>query len=126
MTAITIEGFSGIAPKVPAINLGNSLAQVASNVRLERRSLLPMRETKNESVTLGANSRTIYNYLSSGWIEFAQRTYISRLPVIDDVLERIVLTDEDYPRYAVAAAHIVLVSQPLIYHLWLPQWNHLI
>lgn len=97
MAKILIDEFNGIAPKYPPLKLGNSVAQVADNVRLDRLRLEPMRDSNDESVSLSADTRTFY-YYNSAWIEFDQEVYIEPVPVVDDALDRIVIADEDYPK----------------------------
>lgn len=97
MTSIKLQQFNGIAPKIPAIYLAESAAQTASNVRLNRNSIMPMKDTVTQNVTLNSATRTIYPY-NGGWLEYNQDVYIVPVPNVDDVLQRVVIADEDYPK----------------------------
>ena len=104
MTAIIIEGFEGIAPKLDPRRLKETMAQTAKNCLLESSSLEPFPGPVTTGVSVGIGTQSIYP-TDTGWIVSDTYQSYAKVHIADDTLKRIVYTDHEnaganasYPR----------------------------
>ena len=93
MSGFTIEDFGGIAPKIDAKRLGNSLAQTASDCLLDSHALEPLPAMVATVDSAGATDISLYKYNASTWLHFTNDRDFARAPIANDALDRIVYTD---------------------------------
>lgn len=93
---ITLEKFSGLAPGISPYKLSDAMATIADNVRFDRHRL---DNWKGMSVIEAAavNTASIFPYNGS-WLTSTFRRHYVRTIIPNDVRERIVFTDSDYPK----------------------------
>lgn len=93
---ITLEKFSGIAPGISPYKLSDAMATLANNVRFDRHRLDNWKGMQAiEGVA--ANTASIFPYNGS-WLTSTFRRHYVRTIIPNDVRERIVFTDSDYPK----------------------------
>lgn len=115
MPYLRIEGFSGIIPKVTAGLLPDNAAQIARNVRLESRAIMPWYgEQEVYNPGLGPDIKTIYRFTGPSnkipvWFAFKDDVDVVRGPVADVSEYRLYYTgDKITPRktnWAMATAN---------------------
>ena len=114
MAGEIFEGFNGIAPKINPKRLSESLAQTAKNCILDQAVLGPMPTTATTADTVNFDSVSIYKYDANTWIGNNRDRDFARVPVANDTLERIVITDElNYPYvYSAGASYRLGIPAP--------------
>lgn len=93
---IVVEKFSGVAPGVSPYKLSDPMAADAQNVRFDRHRLDTW---KGMSVVeaVPANTASIFPY-NNTWLNSTFRRHYVRTLIPNDVRERIVYSDSDYPK----------------------------
>lgn len=97
MTFIRQENFGGIAPKVDPRRLSDELAQEAENCLFEENTLRSLREPATTGANLNVGTDTIFRY-QGAWLQFSEPTHAVLSPVVNDVHQRVYITDSTYPK----------------------------
>ena len=111
MGTIAIKSFDGLAPKISPRLLGDSKAQVASNVLLEDGKLRPLNTISGSVKALGTTPATIYRFGNTAsdtasWLSFTTRSSVITSPVFNDTWNRVYWSTDDGsapPKYAPAS-----------------------
>ena len=94
---LTIESFAGLAPKVSPVKLGDALATIADTVRLDRGRIDPWKGLLPIGKSAPTGSESIYPY-NNGWLAWQGDVDVVGKITPNDVRERIVYTDDEYPK----------------------------
>ena len=94
---LSIEQFAGLAPKVSPKKLGDALATIADNVRLDKGHLAPWKGLLATGESVPAESHSIYPY-NNGWLSWAADVDVVGNITPNDVRQRIVYTGDGYPK----------------------------
>jgi hypothetical protein len=105
MPAITIKNFLGTRPILDPLLLGQTEAQVATNVRLLSGRLEPLRGTAILKALTKSFPQTLYRYGTSAneteyWLEFSSDTDVIGSPIAADDYGRVYWADGGTPKYA--------------------------
>ena len=127
MAGFSLVTFGGKAPKTFARLLPETMAQVATNCRLDSGRLEPWKSNLPVSLagalsgSISSATRTLYKYSPSLWIASSEDVDIVRSPIAEDPWERIYLSGiggaTGYPRMTTAA----LAGNQTYYRLGLPE-----
>lgn len=102
MPKITINRFSGIAPKLSASILREDMAQVASNAKLSSGHLASYRDqVVVDKPAKSGPLKTIYRHPNDGserWLHWTQEVHVVPSPIAGDTNERTYFTGTDKPR----------------------------
>ena len=99
--ALSIGSFSGLAPKVNPPLLAANMATVASNLRVDRGSIRPLKGVSLVA-SLPSGAQSFFKYSSTAWLYWANANVdIARSPVPNDAWGRIYYTGGEaaYPQY---------------------------
>lgn len=109
-----LERFSGIAPKYDPRKLAGGLAQTAKNAVLDRGSLYPLKQPSDTGTTIGSTAKSLYKYNDSTWLNFTNDRDVVRVPIANDIHERVFITDPDgYPYvYSAGASYRAGIPAP--------------
>ena len=102
MTGFLIEHPGGIAPKIGPKQLANNMAQVATNIRLDRLRFEPWKDIADVTSAV-LNVKTIFKY-NAGWETADEIQHVVGSLVENDVLDRLYITDSEYPKIRSGAA----------------------
>lgn len=94
---LTIEQFAGLAPKVSPKKLGDALATIADNVRLDKGHLAPWKGLLSTGESVPAGSQSIYPY-NNGWLAWSADVDVAGNITPNDVRQRLVYTGDGYPK----------------------------
>ncbi|WP_067586361.1 hypothetical protein [Endozoicomonas ascidiicola] len=97
MARITIEAPAGIAPKIAPVKLGDALATVADNCRLDRGRLEGWKGLVATGDTVPAGSTSIYPY-NGGFLGWLADVDVVGDITANDVRDRIAYTGDGYPK----------------------------
>jgi hypothetical protein len=97
--SISIEQFSGIAPKVSPPLLQGYMAVTANNVRVDQGSLHPIKGV-TVTQTLPNTARSIFKYLDNWYYWSSVGVDALRSPIANDVWDRVYYTGNGTPKYS--------------------------
>ena len=97
MTRIVLEQFAGIAPKVSPKKLGEALATIAENCRLDKGRVESWKGLLATGDSVSANPQSVFLYRDD-WLAWSDDVDVVEHLVPNDIRERIVYTDDDYPK----------------------------
>ena len=97
MTSLKLDGFGGIAPKISPKKLGDQIATIAENVRLDQSRLDGWRGIAHE-IDLPPKTVSAYKYQGK-WLTSEYRRAYARTPIPNDARERLFFTDTGFPKY---------------------------
>jgi hypothetical protein len=97
MPPLRFMSFSGVRPRIDPTNLGDTLAQVAVNCRLDSTKTYPFRSLLDKSTAFPAGTKTIYPY-NNGWLSWTDDVFIVPGPIADDQYNRIYYTGSGAPK----------------------------
>lgn len=112
MSGIVLQQFGGIAPKIAPRQLADNLAKSCASARFDRRRLEPWKSILDIAAA-PSDVKTIYQYLGA-WVTSTTRDQVVGSILSNDVLDRIFITDDDYPKIRSGAS---------VYRLGLPAPN---
>ncbi|MDH5778279.1 MAG: hypothetical protein OEZ33_08710 [Gammaproteobacteria bacterium] len=101
MTAIKINVFGGIAPRIDPSKLQESQSQTAENCRLFSGSLESWKGSAND-VLLATSPVTMFRYSPTKWLQWAVDVDVVRSPVPDDQFGRVYWTGDGDPKMGVS------------------------
>lgn len=94
---LIIEQFAGLAPKVSPKKMGDALATIADNVRLDKGHLAPWKGLLATGDSVSAGSQSIYPY-NNNWLAWPDDVNVVGNITPNDVRRRIVYTGDEYPK----------------------------
>jgi hypothetical protein len=103
MAHISLEQFSGIAPRVGPTELGPTQAQTATNVKLQSGEIRPWRQAVSVYVPGNAGVQTIYKFENTAtnafvWLEWTTDVNVVPGPVADTSDFRLFYTGDGTPK----------------------------
>lgn len=109
-----LETFSGIAPKYDPRKLSDGYAQIAKNAIFDRGALHPIPQPVDTTVDVSATAKSLYKYNASTWLAYSNFRTFARVPIANDVHERVIITDPDgYPLvYSAGTSYRVGIPAP--------------
>lgn len=102
MTGITIQQPRGLAPRIDPLQLSDTMAQVATNTRLDRFTLEPWRDIADVQAAI-LDVKTIFQY-NGVWETADEIQHVVPSIVENDILNRLYLSDSEYPKIRSGAA----------------------
>ena len=129
MAYFKLNTFGGLAPRISPRLLGDTLAQIATDVNLESGRLVPIKDnsTTNPSdgvTTLSSTTRqSIFKYTDSPerWLQFAEDVDVVPGPIAGDTNNTVYWSGQAFPR--MGRSDIILASAPYpngFYRLGIP------
>lgn len=89
-----VENFGGIAPKIDARRLSDSVAQTARNCLLTAGALEPLPGMASTAFsTVSASASSLYYYNNTTWLAYTDDRNFAKVPIQNDALARIVITN---------------------------------
>ena len=103
MPSVVIKKFLGIAPKLSSELLPETVAQIATNVKLYSGDLIPVNEpTKKLTLAKGAGVKAIYPMDDGAggfkWLHWTSDVDVARVPLDINTSQRIIYTGDGEPR----------------------------
>ena len=121
MAYFKLNNFAGLAPRISPRLLGETLAQIATDVNLESGRLVPVKDNSTTNPSNGvttlanANKQSIFKYTDASpqkWLQFNEDVNIVRGPIPGDTNDTLYWSGQSFPRMARSATLIASAPYP--------------